>query len=182
MLKIALMGEARSGKDTLAGFFLEKGLTQFTFATGIKEIVDKYFPTASANGKPRRHLQVIGQQLRTLDEDVWVNYTLGKVNKFVRQFPVQASDGIIITDLRQPNEYRALVKEGFIIVRVDADKAVRVARMKEAGDIFSEKDLTHETEKYVMSLATDYIVDNNGTKKDLYIQFEEIWRDICYHN
>ncbi|MGV2685420.1 hypothetical protein GNF82_13610 [Clostridium perfringens] len=64
------MEKMRSGKDTFAGWFIEIGAKKFTFASGIVEIIDKYFPLAKVNGKPRLHYQHIGQALRQLDNDV----------------------------------------------------------------------------------------------------------------
>lgn len=182
MLKVAITGKMRSGKDTLAGWFLEKGVAQFTFKQGIEEIVDKYFPRAKANGKPRRHYQHIGQQLRALDPNVWINYTLDNIDRYRYKYPAKARKyGVMITDLRQPNEYEALKREGFIIIKVECSDEERLRRMEQAGDVFTAEDLKHETERNVDLITPDYVIDNNGSKKDLYIQFCDLWDRLTYN-
>lgn len=179
MLKVAITGKMRSGKDTLAEWFIEKGVRKFTFASGIEEIINKYFPLAKTNGKPRLHYQHIGQALRQLDNNVWVNYTLGQIDKYRYMYPAQARKyGVIITDLRQPNEVEALKKEGFVIIKVECDTEERVVRMKKNKDRFSPEDLEHETEKNVDNVQADYVIDNNGSLKDLYIQFCGLWKEL----
>ena len=181
MLKVAITGKMRSGKDTLAGWFIEKGVAPFTFKMGIEEIVDKYFPTAKHHGKPRRHYQHIGQQLRVLDSNVWINYTLLTIDKYLDKYPAKARKyGVMITDLRQPNEYEALKKEGYIIIKVECADEERLRRMEQAGDVFSAEDLKHETERNVDLITPDYFIDNNGSKKDLYIQFCDLWDRLTY--
>lgn len=181
MIKVAICGKIRSGKDTLAGFFIDEGLTECKFATGIDEIIDKYFPTAKAQGKPRRHYQHIGQQLRVLDNDVWINYTLGHIDMLERFYPSTHAAGFVISDMRQPNEAKRVKENGFVIIKVVADDKERLARMKALGDQFTAADLNHETEQGVDNIEADIIVYNNGSKKDLYLQFLEIWDKLSYN-
>lgn len=179
MLKIAITGKMRSGKDTLAGFFLEKGMRQYEFKAGIADIIKQYFPEAMIHGKPRRHYQHIGQSLRALNNDVWVNYTFNAIDRYCGLYPAIAErEGIIITDLRQPNEYTALKARGYTIIKVVCDDDERIARMKKAGDVFSPEDLNHETERNVDAIQADIVIDNTGTKKDLYIQFCKVWEQL----
>lgn len=181
MIKVAICGKIRSGKDTLAGYFVEQGLTECKFAMGIDEIIDKYFPTAKAHGKPRRYYQHIGQQLRELDNDVWVNYTLEHIDRLQRLYPSTHAAGFVISDMRQPNEARQAKDNGFVVIKVVTNEEERIARMEALGDQFTAADLAHETERGVDAIVADIIVYNNGSKKDLYLQFLEIWDKLRYN-
>lgn len=178
MIKVAITGKIRSGKDTFGSFFLEKGLKEFKFGDGIREIIEKYYPGTMERGKPRRHYQHIGQQLRVLDNDVWVNYTLGNIRRYCTLYPSLAESGIIVTDMRQPNEADRLRAEGFTIIKVEAEEATRIERMRKAGDQFTLETLTHETELNVDRIAADIVINNNGSKKDLYLMFCQVWKKL----
>ena len=179
-LKIALMGKMRSGKDTVGEILIkEYGFRRYAFGDGIREIVDTYFPYASIHGKPRKHYQFIGQSLRQLDEDVWVNYCLDRAgdNKY---------DNIVVTDVRQPNEVKAVLEEGFILVKIDCDDEIRIERMKASGDNFNLEDLNHETEQHIDKVEAPITITNNGSLEKLhekvhhlvhYVKLQEIAKE-----
>ncbi|MGV2685421.1 hypothetical protein GNF82_13615 [Clostridium perfringens] len=54
------------------------------------------------------------------------------------------------------NEVEALKTEGFVIIKIECSTEERIARMKKNKDNFSQE---------------DYVIGNNGSLKDLYIQF-----------
>jgi dephospho-CoA kinase len=176
---IAVCGKIRSGKDTFAKYLIENyGYKEFKFSAGISEIIEKYFPQAWANGKPRLHYQHIGQQLRVLDENVWVKYTLKQIEEYLSTNP----DGkIIITDMRQANEAHVLRDHGYTLVKVEADTETRIKRMVEAGDQFTEQDLYHETEKQVDLIMPDYTVFNMGTLEQLHERTKELYGRLVEH-
>lgn len=178
MIKVAITGKIRSGKDTLGKFFIEKGATEFKFGDGIGRIIREYFPEVVIHGKPRRHYQIIGQSLRELNPDVWVNYTLGKVSKMEIMYPEQAQYGVVITDLRQYNEYLVLKSKGYTIIKVECPYEDRVRRMQDKGDSFTPEDLEHPTETGIDLIPADYVIHNGGSKKDLYIQFIELYSKL----
>lgn len=174
-MKIALFGKMRSGKDTVTKILVEEhGFKGFAFAQGIGEIIVKYFPTALAYGKPRNHYQHIGQSLRELDEDVWINYLFKRVlhHKMDLKLNVENKNKnipfrVVVTDGRQLNEADRLRKEGYLIVKVEAPIEERLKRMKESGDDFNEKSLSHETEEQVELVRPDITIINDGTIEDL---------------
>ena len=160
MMKIALFGKIRSGKDTVGKILIDEyGFNRVAFGDGIGEIITKYFPEAWEGGKPRRHYQFIGQQLRVLNEDVWINYLLKKAEVI--------EGNIVVTDGRQLNEAKRLKEEGYLIVRVTTNSDIRLARMKALGDVFNAEDLEHETELNVDLISTDVEIFNNGTLEEL---------------
>lgn len=160
MLKIALFGKMRSGKDTVGKLLIDNyGFKRYAFGDGIGEIVAKYFPDALEHGKPRQHYQHIGQSLRELDPDVWIKYLYKQIG--------DTSDNIVVTDARQPNEYKSLKKNGFIIVKLEADEETRIQRILDSGDTFSIEQLEHPTEKNVDSVDADFTICNNGDLNSL---------------
>ncbi|WP_243763990.1 hypothetical protein [Bacillus sp. XF8] len=85
---------------------------------------------------------------------------------------------VLVNGVRQPNEYRLLKDEGFTIIRVNALDDLRIGRAHSAGDVFTESDLSHETESHIDTFEVDYEVNNVGTVGDMYNQFDVIMRDI----
>lgn len=163
-MKIALFGKMRSGKDTVGEMLIkEYNFKRFAFGEGIGQIIEEYFPEALLEGKkPRHHYQFIGQQLRQLDEDVWIKYLLKSVNEYEQQS--EKSVRIVITDGRQSNEAARLKEQGFVIVKVEAPDEIRMERIIQAGDQFTPELFQHETELQVDQINPDYIITND---KDL---------------
>ncbi|WP_302622188.1 AAA family ATPase [Brevibacillus laterosporus] len=172
-MKIAICGRMRSGKDTVAAYLVEHyDFVPFAFGDGIKRICHELFPEQVANGKkPRALLQGVGQAMRAIDPDVWIKRTMREVNR-AHLFDV------VITDLRQMNEYDRLRDEGFVIIRINAKDGTRLKRMEDAGDTFTEADLYHETEQYIDWFRVDYDLYNDGSVLDLWEHIECVMREI----
>jgi dephospho-CoA kinase len=168
-LKVALFGYMRSGKDTVAERLIDKyGFTRFAFGDGIRTVTRAMFPEQYEGGnKPRALLQGFGQMARQFDPDVWVKYCF-------REIEQAKPERIVITDLRQPNEYKALYDAGFTIINVHTDEDIRIQRMIEAGDKFDPADLYHETELHMKDFAYDLRITNNGTIDDLNRKVDQV--------
>lgn len=167
--KIALVGKAGVGKDTLAAYAeAVYGFKKFAFADALKRFDQELFgPT---EGKNRKRLQEFGQFCRSIDPDVWVKQLHKKLSHY--------GGHTIITDVRQWNELKYCQDNGFVIVKIVADDLVRLGRMKKRGDQFTLEDLNHETETQMDSFPFDYFVDNNGDFHSLSTQFDYIIRDL----
>lgn len=179
-MKIALFGKIRSGKDTVGKILIdEHNFKRFAFGDGIGEIIEKYFPEAWAGGKPRKHYQFIGQQLRVLNPDVWIDYLLRKEQRFQELYRKSEDDElhVVVTDGRQLNEAERLKEEGFLIVRVTCPEEIRIERMMALGDVFKPEDLQHETELNVDRITPDIEIINDGTLVDLYIKVQQMIQD-----
>ncbi|MBC9786553.1 hypothetical protein H1S01_19040 [Heliobacterium chlorum] len=81
-------------------------------------------------------------------------------------------DSIVISDLRQPNEYVALLKDGFTIVRVRSTDDKPACSDEALGDEFSVAELNHEIECHIGHFAVDFDITNNGRIGSLYEQIE----------
>lgn len=178
-LKIAVTGHIRSGKDSVCDYIYNSNWGSnfkiLYFAEGIEEIIRRYFPEAfEGNNKPRKYYQVIGQFMRTVNPDVWVNYT----NKQYERFLFGGFQNFLVTDLRQHNEYDWLKENGFTVIKVEAEPEIRLERMRQAGDKFNLEDLNHETEQQINDLKYDYLITNNTTLEDLYKQVDFILDEL----
>lgn len=173
-MNIALTGRFRSGKDTVGKYLVERfGYTQFAFGDDLRNDFHRRYPEIPRDPKPRPGYQLHGQLMRRLvDEDIWVNRCFLRISSYLSDIPV--SRPVVITDLRQPNEYDRCRREGFIIVRANCPDEIRIERARNAGDQFSEEDLRHETELHIDSYQVDFELDNSRDLDHLYGQIERM--------
>jgi hypothetical protein len=118
--------------------------------------------------------------MREIESDIWIRHAERKVRGTI-DFRVNTGAekiGVVITDLRQPNEYEWARTEGYTIIRVTAPDEVRIGRAIGAGDDFSVHDLAHSTELEIDNFDVDYEVVNDGTVADLQTKIDEIISQI----
>jgi dephospho-CoA kinase len=177
VIKIALSGRLRSGKDTIANhLYIKYGFTSIAFGDALKKNAHDVFPWIYEWNKPRALYQQFGQLMRQIEPDVWINHAERAVNGAI-DFNVNTGAekvGVVITDLRQPNEYDWCRANGFTIVRVVAPDEDRIARAIAAGDDFTVHDLTHETEMAIDGFACDFEVVNDGAVDELKHKIDEV--------
>lgn len=177
---IALTGKFRSGKDTVADYLIEKyGYAKFAFGDELKRYVHELFDV-NPSTKPRELYQWFGQTMRKHDPDIWVRKCFEKIDK--KKKTANVSVRVVISDLRQPNEYERCRAEGYVIIRVNCPEDIRIERARAAGDDFTEDDLNHETEQYVDLYAVDYDIYNVGDLTELYSQIDAIMLDLAKKN
>ncbi|MFJ7419770.1 hypothetical protein ACIQXD_14310 [Streptomyces uncialis] len=174
---IALIGRARSGKDTVAARLVRRyAYTRIAFADPLKSlvldidpivayepsgyeplptrlsaVVERYGWETAKDRFPevRRVLQRTGQALRDQDPDHWLSLALDKVTVAdTWNLPV------VVTDCRHPNEAQALKARGFRLVRI-----VRPGVSDRAAD--------HVSETALDRFPTDTTMANTGTVEDL---------------
>lgn len=187
-IKIALIGKARSGKDTFANnlshamyelldvpdYFND---SQYSFAEELKNIVGKLFPNVE---KDREKLVAVGEFMRSLDPDVWVkqleeNYSEVKEFNFEE---IQRTQGnavptlSIITDVRRENEAQWALDNGFTLIYVSAFEAYRQGRSS-LQDIMQARPVDDEVDK-VIETFDPLEVKNNGTEEELYVKAESL--------
>jgi dephospho-CoA kinase len=187
-IKIGLLGELRSGKNTVADYLTEYyNATQFAFATDLKNSFHRAYPHIPANPKPRKGYQLYGELKRYVyGQDYWINLTLDDV-KYAQiegeRFGYISEDQPylpVITDVRYPNEAKRLKEEGYIIIKIETPLEVKIARAEAAGDNFNPEDLNHESEKHIKDMPCDYAIFNGSTLENLYDNIRLVMADILY--
>ncbi len=198
MIRIALTGKMRSGKSKAAKhLFMEHGFHEIAFGDELKRVADELFdgtdvkeyasipiyrknedipflPDNEIIGyrKPRRRYQDFGQYMRQLDPNVWIRHAEQSMHVWENMRNV---NGIVISDLRQPNEEEWAKANGFTIVRINANEDARLERARTLGDDFSVEDLRHETELHVDDILADYEITNDDDCTDeMFSRLDEI--------
>ena len=179
---LGFIGRKRTGKDTAAAHLIEEfGYTKHAFADALRESIARVDPVvypAPGDYDPgtiadlgvmrysevvraygyeaakdlfpefRRILQEFGQGLREkVDESLWVDACLARI---------RATDGpVVVTDVRYPNEVRALKDLGFVLVKVTRPSVLDPSE-------------THSSEVLTDDLPADYVVENEGPLVALY--------------
>ena len=169
-LKICLVGKMRSGKSEVINHLMDKmgeeNVELVDFGDALKDIAKMLYPE-EMNTKNRKLLTTIGQHMRDLDEDVWINVVKRKIENCNKQIIVCAS-------CRQQNEYDFLNKIGFLFVKVCCKDSLRVLRAEQDGDNFKLEDFVHETESKIVDFVCKYNIVNNNDKQSLYNQMDGI--------
>ena len=104
---IAIGGPMGSGKTTLADCSRYPALRRNSFATPLKDVVQRVFAPAT---KDRDLLIRVGTKLREIDANVWINCALRTIAQ--EGCP---DDRWILDDLRFQNEYDALCCRGDLL-------------------------------------------------------------------
>ncbi|WP_341323482.1 hypothetical protein NSQ62_08385 [Solibacillus sp. FSL H8-0523] len=182
-MKIALVAEAGGGKDFLAEHLISAyGFTRYAFADEVRKVAALYFPQqfGGNQSKNRSLLQSIGTKFREIDEDVWINILMLKIQREIelRRRSNYSMGLFVVTDCRMTNEYQALIDDGFIFIRIHTNKEVRLKRLIERGDKFTENDLNHYTESFISQFQCQYEMQNDNSKEAAIAALDTIMADI----
>lgn len=183
---IGLSGKASSGKDTTADILVRiYGFQKTALANPMKKVcMDVYGfthtqlwgPSEHRNAPdmryprkdgtyltPREALQRLGSEwARNNYEDTWVDLVMRQADQMLQAdsplYPTPPK-GVIITDIRFPNEFDALKKRGAKVVRI---KRPGAGLKGEAANHSSEIALDQH-----LNSEFDYVLDNSGTMEQL---------------
>lgn len=185
-VKIALVGKAGSGKDTVANILKEQyDIEAMALSDPIYKIANNLF---KMQGKDRQLLRDIGKSLRAIDDYIFIKYLIDRVDN--------TSKDIIITDVRLLKEYNRLRNEGFKFILLETDDANRYDRIKLRDNIIEytmydkinlENDPTElEVDlipKQIKSNKDEYkIINNNGDVDSLRKQVIDIYQEFKGEN
>lgn len=168
---IAIIGEQASGKGAAADFIRKKyGGQRLTISNLLRRTLDSlYIPTTREN--------LIN--LALVLKKGFGNAVL--MQAMLKEVEIEDTDLVIVDGLRMPGDpdpFRNEYGEDFYLIYVTADQKIRyersVKRCEKVGedeasfdDFKANEEL--ETEKYVSEVgkSADFIIENNGTAKEL---------------
>lgn len=189
MIKLALAGGLRVGKSEAEKYLVDMfDCSPYDFSDALKDDFHETFPMIKRIPKPRKGYQLYGQLMRFIyGENYWVDKCFETVKAHSelawRYGWSHEHDEVVfrplITGVRQPNEFQRLREEGYFIIRISAPKELQIQRSLEAGDVFKEEDLMHETEITLMNEKVDYDIVNDGTIQDLHKKIDAVMLDIA---
>lgn len=188
---IALIGRARSGKDTVATHLTAQPYNYYrlAFADALKAAALKADPIIPYDlpgfgglqhvrlstlvehigwerakdeyPEVRRTLQHFGQGIRDLDEDFWLNLVLRKVDGAAR-----LNIPVVVSDVRYGNEAFELRERGFTLVRVK--------RVSATGRFLPGENGTHRSETELDDYPVNHTLTNCGTIAELHAQVDDL--------
>lgn len=182
MRVVAILGQLNSGKNTFANVFVRSGkFTPMAFADPIKIILQDLFHLTTAElwgtsdertPRARELMQVFGTDFaRKYHPEIWVEkmeerlYFCSQYGRdlcFPHGFGPQTKEGVIITDVRFPNEARMLLD------KYDAT-LIKIIR-PHSGEGATPEQNQHESETSVSKIPDEWIqrvVLNTGTRDNL---------------
>ncbi len=172
-LFIGLTGYAGVGKDTLADIMVKDyGFIRFAFADKLKNILSdiygvprQLFDDRALKNEPCRELgwktpreaaKLIGTEgfRNMIRRDTWVDFVMRQVEQEMSNMDNHPG-GIVITDVRFPEEFNSIVSRGGFMIGV----------MRQDHETF----ISHESESHIADLyeRCHDLLHNNGPVKDL---------------
>jgi DNA helicase HerA-like ATPase len=160
---VAISGKAGSGKSTFADLLVsslaERGICakRFAFGTRLKQETEAAYGVRKGDPAGRACLVYHGERRRATDPLYWIRLLARDIDaegSYV--FPV-------IDDLRFTTELAWAMGAGFFVVRLEADRETRLARLLAAGHDGSIVDHTEPTETGLDRSGEDFdAVYENG--------------------
>lgn len=171
---IALTGKYGSGKDTIANYLTkDHKFARLVFSDELKHrtslLTNIDLKILQGNTKKnrikreskkdkifrltgRQWLTVLGDGIRRhVDEDYWLDIVMEKKDQFNR---------VVITDARYNNEFERIKEENGILIYVSNNQITETV---------SERIFDFKNSKYI-----DYVINNHGSKKELYGNVREM--------
>ncbi|AGI12017.1 putative adenylate kinase-like protein [Bacillus phage BPS10C] len=196
--KIAITGLSRTGKSTAADYLSEVyGFYVYDMSDDLKldyydEVISKCEQGYIRDGKPREGYQMFGQLKRYAHgEDYWIDKVQKRITHDSSTLKYRKNESgrvalrnnphqkVLLTGLRQPNEFEYARANGFTIIRLEVDEDIRIERIKASGEELSDKTKNHETELTLMNEKVDFVVKNNTNDPENMIDWiDEIAREV----
>ncbi len=173
---IGLVGEAASGKGTVAAYLLEKyGAKTLAFSTPMKDCLR------------RLHVELSRENLTKFSECTRKAYGEELYARVVAEDAKALPDPLVVVDgIRRPADYGNLKElPGFHLIYVTAPVELRWERARKRGEKAGEANMTLEQFKQEELLPTEldikaigqkaeFVLDNGGKIDDLYASTESV--------
>lgn len=174
------------GKKTYLGSYTSKEEALKVRNKKLQEI-DTFIPLkyVAKQWTPRLLLQIMGTQIgrNIIHPDIWVNATMSEYK--LQHFRTVKTDGVfshqemvypkwIISDVRFPNEAKAIKDKNGILIRVNRNPKEKWID-KQEWDLHTKGIVPHESETALDDYKNwDYVIDNNGSIPDLVEKVKDI--------
>lgn len=153
MRKIAVLGKCGAGKDTFSDYLVNKhNFEKIYFAEPLYEICEKYFGMKSKN---RELLQDVGGAMRGVNPKVFVNILENKIKELEKDYD------IVVSDVRQLNEFQMLEDNGFTFVFIDTNLNNRVQRIELRDNIKINEEYIERMENNIAETGCNEVLKNN---------------------
>jgi len=163
-VNIGICGKAGTGKTAVADHLVKKyGYKRYAVADEVKRIAMRLFKMKE---KDRKLLQDIGFKMREIRLSVWIDFLIDQT---------RGKDKIVVDDIRYPNEYQALKKEGFKMIRVVADRKICIKRLTERDGTAAIERLDDESETAMDDVDIENVLDGNLPLKKMLAQLDELF-------
>lgn len=152
---IIINGPGRCGKDTFASFLGEE-FDLYKKVSSVDKIKEMYESIGISKNNKTQEYRVLMSITKKLVAQINNGPTEWMLDE-IAWFAAQPGDGIIVVDIREPEEidklknYFKLAKKSILTVRVDRDVEVP----------------DNPSDQSVFDYVYDVIIDNNGTLDDL---------------
>ncbi len=175
---IGLIGKAGCGKDTVANYLQTNyGITRVAFADELKrkamddfgltyeqvhgeekeKLIPKYMKSA------RQILQIMGTEwYRTIYQNYWVD----ALYNVLKSSAVRTRKGLVISDVRFPNEVDFVKGQTGIIIRIIRPDQSYI------------KTSNHISEVAVDDIKADFVLMNDGTLESLFVRINNLVKFI----
>lgn len=162
-MNIGICGKAGTGKTAVADRLVKKyGYKRYAVADEVKRIAMRLFKMKE---KDRKLLQDIGFKMREIRTTVWIDFLVDQI---------RGKDKIVVDDIRYPNEYEALKKEGFKMIRVVADREICIKRLTERDGTAAIERLDDESETAMDDVEIENVLDGSLPMKKMLAQLDEL--------
>ena len=166
-MNIGICGKAGTGKTVVADHLVKKySYKRYAVADEVKRIAMRLFKMKE---KDRKLLQDIGFKMREIRPSVWIDFLIDQI---------RGKDKIVVDDIRYPNEYEALKKEGFKMIRVAADREVCIKRLTERDGTAAIERLDDESETAMDEVKIENILDGNQPLEEMLAQLDKLLKSL----
>lgn len=168
---LGLTGAAGAGKNTVADVLFRHGFANFGFADpvyravgavlgvspdSLRDRATKEKPIEWLGKSPRELLQTLGTEWgrSMVRDDIWIQLAMRQVQKVLEY--QKGRGGVILTDVRFPNEAEAIRAAGG-----------RIWRVVRSAECLAAEAAKHSSEAGLPDELIDRVIENNGTQADL---------------
>lgn len=187
MKNIGIAGKFAVGKTSVANILeANHGYVRMSIASSLKQFVNEMYardvygsdegatlqksdsvlintPDGRRMVTVRQLLQDIGNQMKMIDQDIWLRGVRHQVLLWN-----EMGKSVVIDDVRFPREAEYLKNIGFVNVRLTASEDTRLERyFRTYGIKPSRQEITDKSETLVDSITPDYDLDGERSAEEL---------------